>query len=118
MRSRFDEQLGGLNGALLEMAALVQRSIARAIEALVRQDGDIARAVIIGDDKVDDMEREIEGLCLNLLLRQQPVAGDLRRISAALKISTDLERIGDHAENIAEWVLFSLTGVHKNRQIL
>ncbi|MCL2811081.1 MAG: hypothetical protein FWD25_04230 [Clostridia bacterium] len=118
MRSRFDEQLAELNATLSKMAALVQNAIARATEALVRQDKKIAEAVITADDEVDSMEKEIERLCLMLLLQQQPVAGDLRRISAALKISTDLERVGDHAVNIAEWVLFSLTGMHKNRRIL
>jgi len=118
MRSRFDEQLGELNDTLLKMTAMVQNAIAKATEALVRQDAEIAKAVINADDEVDGMEKEIERLCLKLLLQQQPVAGDLRRISAALKISTDLERVGDHAVNIAEWVLFSLTGMHKNRRIL
>jgi len=118
MRSRFDEQLTELNETLLRMAAMVQNAIAKATEALVCQDATIAEAVITADDEVDSMEKGIERLCLMLLLQQQPVAGDLRRISAALKISTDLERMGDHAVNIAEWVLFSLTGMHKNRRIL
>ena len=70
------------------------------------------------DDKTNDYERQIERRCLKLLLHEQPVATDLRKISSALKMITDMERIGDHAVNIAEWVLFSITGVHKNMQIM
>ena len=70
-----------------------------------------------GIKAVDQKERDVESICLKLLLRQQPVAGDLRRISAALKMITDMERIGDHATNIAEWVIFSVTGVHKSEEL-
>ena len=85
---------------------LCEQAIALAAQAL--KEGDAALA-----GQVSGLERDIENLCLRLLLHQQPVAGDLRQISAALKMITDMERIGDHATNIAEWVEFSVTGVHK-----
>ena len=102
MRSRFEEQLGTLNVRLLEMAALVQDAITRATDALIRQDADAARRIMESDPVVDAKEKEVEGLCLKLLLHQQPVARDLRLISSALKMITDLERIGDQAADIAE----------------
>ena len=70
-----------------------------------------------GIKALDQKERDVESICLKLLLRKQPVAGDLRQISAALKMITDMERIGDHATNIAEWVIFSVTGVHKSEEL-
>ena len=70
-----------------------------------------------GIKAVDQKERDVESICLKLLLRQQPVAGDLRQISAALKMITDMERVGDQAEDIAEWVIFSVTGVHKSEEL-
>jgi len=106
MRSRFDEQLSELNDTLMEMAAMVESAIARATDALVRQDADLAREVLAGDDAVDDKEKEIESLCLKLLLQQHPVASDLRQVSTALKMITDMERIGDQAADICEIVLY------------
>ena len=70
-----------------------------------------------GIKALDQKERDVESICLKLLLRQQPVAGDLRQISAALKMITDMERVGDQAEDIAEWVIFSVTGVHKSEEL-
>jgi phosphate transport system regulatory protein PhoU len=102
MRSRFDEQLVQLNHSLIEMGALVERAIASAAKALITQDAEIARSVIAGDSAINDKEKEIESLCLKLILNQQPVARDLRQISAALKMITDMERIGDQAEDISE----------------
>jgi len=105
MRNRFEEQLGLLNRELLAMGALIERSIKSATQALLKQDVDAARDAIGFDNEVDQKERDIEALCLKLLLQQQPVAGDLRLISAALKMITDMERIGDQAADISEIVV-------------
>ena len=102
MRSKFDEQLALLNGALIEMGALVEKSINLAIEALKKQDIYLAKQAIMFDVEVDEKEKEVERLCLNLLLQQQPVAKDLRFVSSALKMITDMERIGDQAADISE----------------
>lgn len=102
MRKNFDEQLSRLNVSMIEMGALIERAITKATKALQTRDLEAARAVIEGDDAIDDKEREIESLCLKLLLKQQPVAGDLRQVSAALKMITDMERIADQAADIAE----------------
>ena len=102
MRSRFDEQLAQLNRELIEMGSLCEEIIAVVTTAL--SDGDVtvkAKASPI-DEEIDGMEHTIEARCLKLLLQQQPVARDLRQISAALKMITDMERIGDQAEDIAE----------------
>ena len=106
MRSRFDEQLALLNKELIEMGALCEQVIALAAQSLT--EGDTAQAAGVSplDEEIDRKEREIESLCLKLLLQQQPVARDLRQISAALKMITDMERIGDQAEDIAEIVAF------------
>lgn len=106
MRNRFDEQLALLNTHLLEMGALIERAIENATQALIRQDAAAARAAVAADSEVDHKEREIESLCLKLLLQQQPVAGDLRLISAALKMITDMERIGDQAADISGIVMY------------
>jgi len=105
MRNRFEEQLGLLNRELLKMGALIELSIKNATQALLKQDVDAARAAIRFDNEIDQMERDIEALCLKLLLQQQPVAGDLRLISAAMKMITDMERIGDQAADISEIVV-------------
>lgn len=102
MRSRFDEQLVKLNLSLIEMGAMVETAINAASEALVLQDVNAASAVVEGDALVDEMEKDIERQCLQLLLHQQPVARDLRLVSSALKVITDMERIGDQAADIAE----------------
>ena len=171
MRNRFDRQLEELNEMLIHMGELCETAIEEATGALEGHDIARAKAVITADSEIDQMEKEIENLCLKLLLQQQPVARDLRRISASLKMITDmerigdqtadlelarkvmdaddevddifdlvkgdlvkfisdhkgsagdeaidlimiakyLERIGDHATNIAEWVEFSITGIH------
>ena len=105
MRSWFEEQLFKLNGALVEMGAMIEYSIENASKALVDRDISLARQVIAFEKETNEKDREIESLCLKLLLRQQPVAKDLRLISAALKMITDMERIGDQAADIAEIVL-------------
>ena len=107
MRSRFDEQLAELNKELIEMGALCEEVIAMVSQALTAGDTEQARKVAPLDAEIDQKERSIESLCLKLLLQQQPVAKDLRQISAALKMITDMERIGDQAADIAEIVTFT-----------
>ena len=104
MRSRFDQQLALLNRALIEMGALCEEVIALAAKALLTGDVSLAEKVAPLDREIDQKERSIESQCLKLLLQQQPVARDLRQISAAPKMITDMERIGDQAEDIAEIV--------------
>ena len=106
MRSRFDEQLARLNRQLTEMGAMCEEVIALAAKALTDGDGELASRVAPLDAEIDHLERDIESLCLKLLLQQQPVARDLRQISAALKMITDMERIGDQAADIAEIIGF------------
>ncbi|MBQ6853389.1 MAG: phosphate signaling complex protein PhoU, partial [Peptococcaceae bacterium] len=103
---RFDEQLFELNRELIEMGAMCEEAIASAAKALVSGDAALAANVKQNSSAIDQMEREIESRCMKLLLHQQPVAKDLRLISAALKMITDMERIGDQAEDIAEIVVF------------
>ena len=117
MRNRFDAQLALLNEEMQEMGRLIVESIQAATRALIDQDVDAAANAITADREVDQKEKEIESLCLKLLLQQQPVARDLRHISAALKMITDMERIGDHAQNIAEWVEYAITGRHKGETL-
>ncbi|MEE1247809.1 MAG: phosphate signaling complex protein PhoU [Lachnospiraceae bacterium] len=105
MRNRFDRELIHLNDELIEMGSLIEKAIEKAISALVNQDAELARETIMMDEEIDDKEREIEHLCLKLLLQQQPVAKDLRVISSALKMITDMERIGDQASDISEITL-------------
>ena len=106
MRSRFDEQLAVLNHKMIEMSALCEELIAKASHALLTGDTALSREILQDGEGIDQSEKEIEGLCVKLLLQQQPVAGDLRQISAALKMVTDIERIGDQAEDIAEIIPF------------
>ena len=106
MRGRFDEQLMLLNKKMIEMGALCENVIAVSAKALLEGDIDKAKTVKETGVGIDHMEREIEAICLKLLLQQQPVASDLRQISAALKMITDMERIGDQAEDIAEIIPF------------
>ena len=102
MRNRFDEQLMQLNRELIEMGALCEEAISVASESLLANDKQLASKVAPLDSEIDRKERTIESLCLKLLLQQQPVARDLRNISSALKMVTDMERIGDHATDISE----------------
>ena len=106
MRTRFDEQLAELNNKIIEMGAYIENSINRTIKALENHDVALAQGVIDETYMVVDMEKEIESLCLKLLLNQHPVAKDLRQISTALKIITDMERIGDQAGDICELCIF------------
>ena len=102
MRIHFDEQLEQLNKEIINMGTLVEQAIGMAIEALIKQDVNKAHEAMESDEEIDAKEKTIENLCLRLLLQQQPVARDLRVISAALKMITDMERIGDHATDISE----------------
>jgi len=102
---RFDKQMTELNDMLLEMAAVVEKSITLTSQALIEHDVDLAKKVIADEAEVELFEKEIEAFCLKLLLQQQPVAKDLRLISAALKMITDMERIGDQAADISEIIV-------------
>lgn len=114
MRSRFDNQLSLLNTELIEMGSLCETVIADAAKALVQGDLELAQKTIEADKRIDQKERDIEALCLKLLLQQQPVARDLRLISAALKMITDMERIGDQAADISEIVLVTDLSIPHN----
>lgn len=105
MRKTFDEQLARLNDAMIRMGACCEQAIAAAVKALTDGDAALAQKAIETEGEIDRMERDIEALCLRLILQQQPVAGDLRFVSSALKMITDMERIGDQAADISEIVL-------------
>ena len=106
MRNKFETQLEELNRELIHMGALVEESIDSAVKALCNQDKEEAKKAIAFDRRIDYKEKEIEDLCLKLILQQQPVARDLRQISAALKMITDMERIGDQAADISDIAIF------------
>lgn len=106
MRTKFDEQLVLLNTELIQMGALCEDAIALSAKALTGSDTALAKKIPPIEVAIDEKEREIETLCLKLLLQQQPVARDLRQISAALKMITDMERIGDQAADISELVAY------------
>ena len=102
MRNRFDEQLNNLNNELITMGALCEEAISAAVKLLVDNDVKMKERVWEADKQIDQKERDIETLCMKLLMQQQPVASDLRTISSALKMISDMERIGDQASDIAE----------------
>ena len=106
MRTKFDEQLDLLNAELVEMGSLIENAIQSASQALLKKSVEDANKAIAFDHEIDEKERHIENLCLKLLLLQQPVAKDLRLISSALKMITDMERIGDQATDISEIVIY------------
>ena len=109
-RTQYENDLAALKTALTEMGQSAADAVEAAMEALCTADAEAAAAVTQGDGRINNMERDIEHRCMTLLLRQQPVAGDLRRISTTMKVVTDVERIGDHAVNLAEWVEFVRSG--------
>ena len=117
MRSRFDEQLALLNRELIEMGALCEEVIALSAQALTEGNAELAARVAPLDQEIDRKEREIESMCLKLLLQQQPVAKDLRLISAALKMITDMERIGDHAADISEMTILMSDATYERSAI-
>ena len=110
MRSRFENELKKLGDELTEMGTMIEQAIQKACLALETRDIPLARAVFSGDIDVDKKERQIESLCMRLLLQEQPVAGDLRLVSAAIRMICDMERIGDQAQDIAEIVTFYSDG--------
>ena len=105
METYFQKELEELKESLLKMATLVQETIRDAIQALVERDSELAQKTFKGEDRINHLEIEIEDMCLKLLALRQPMATDLRFITAAMKIITDLERMGDQAVNIAERVI-------------
>ena len=102
MRNRFDEQLNTLNNELITMGALCEEASSSAVKLLIDNDVKMKENVLDADKQIDQKERDIETLCMKLLMQQQPVASDLRTISSALKMISDMERIGDQASDIAE----------------
>ena len=110
MRNKFEEQLEQLNVELIKTGALCEDAISTAAKALLENDLKLAKQVKPIELEIDQKEREIESLCMRLLLQQQPVAGDLRQISSALKMISDLERIGDQASDIAELLPYLTQG--------
>ena len=102
VRTQYEADLTALKAALVEMGQNSADAVEAALEALCTADAEAAAAIVKGDGRINNMERDIEHRCMTLLLRQQPVAGDLRRISTTMKVVTDVERIGDHASDIAE----------------
>lgn len=105
VRNKFDEEIEELNQELIEMGKLVNNRIDQSVKALITKDKKIAQFIMENDDDINEMEKSIEKRALRLILRQQPVARDLRFISAALKMIVDLERIGDQASDISELTL-------------
>ena len=110
MRSHFDEQLHLLNEEMIHMGSLIEQMIEKACGLVASRDQEAARAVMQSDTQVDRKERDIETLCLRLILMQQPVARDLRLVSSALKMITDMERIGDQAADISEIITMPVKG--------
>ena len=115
MRDRFEEQLKLLNKELVEMGALCEESIAYAVKFLTERDEKMRQNAIEAEKQIDHMEKDIESLCMRLLIEQQPVASDFRKVTSALKMISDLERIGDHAEDIAEIAVYVDTVDLKNQ---
>lgn len=105
MRDKYEEELKKLNNSISQMGKMIELAIESSVISLMGRDIESAKAVRLNDYAINDMEREIENQCMKLLLQQQPMAGDLRTITAALKMITDMERIGDHAAAIADLVL-------------
>ena len=102
MRSKFDEQLGKLNNEMIDMGNLIISNITSAIRSMKNKDRELALQIMRKDAEVDSAQKRIESTCFNLLIQQQPVARDLRTVTAAMKMVTDMERIGDHAADISE----------------
>lgn len=104
-RIEFQEEMAQLHQEIMRMGAKAEEAIQKAIKALQTGDLELARDVIRGDDTIDEFEREINQACIRTIARQKPVAGDLRDVTANIKLVTDLERIADHAEDIAQHVI-------------
>jgi phosphate transport system protein len=101
-RLSFEEEMGLLHEQFTNMLSLTENAIDKAIVALKTQDAALAQEIIDGDDEIDKAERKIEKSCLEIMVRQNPIASDLRRVTSIFKLITDLERIADHAEDISE----------------
>lgn len=112
MRTKFDEQLNQLNQELMHMGTMIEEQIQKAVVAFMKQDTELARIIMDNDTDVDREEKKIENICFNLLMQQQPVARDLRTISAAMKMVTDMERIGDHAADISEMTILIADNIY------
>ncbi len=110
-RNSFDKELEKLHMDLIKMGSMAEEAIEQSVRAFSLRDNALAKEIMEGDHQIDDMEKQIEAGCLSLILRQQPVAGDLRKITCALKMITDLERIADNAADIAELSLM-IRGEH------
>ncbi len=113
MRDLYEMSLEELHQDLVQMGQLCCEMINATYAALVDESDEALANIENQEEKMNHLERKIEGRCMNLLLLQQPVATDLRKVSSALKMITDMERIGDQAANIAEWVIYSVTGEHQ-----
>lgn len=113
-RKRFIQNISYLNNEMVEMGMMIESNIQRALEALIKNDSEAAKKVISDDLEVNSKQRKIEDICFDLLIKQQPVASDLRMITAAMKIVTDMERIGDHAADISEISLLLDKGISEN----
>ena len=121
MREKYDAELKNLNASIIKMGKMIEVAIENSVVALLGRDTATAKVIATNDDKIDDMEKDIESQCLRLLLQQQPMASDLRIITAALKMITDMERIGDHAADIADLIIelpdFSYSNMNAIAQI-
>lgn len=115
MRSKFNEQLHMLNQEMMHMGSMIEDRIQKAIEALMDGNAELAKDIMESDNEVDREQKLIEGICFNLLMQQQPVARDLRCISATMKMVTDLERIGDHAADISEMTIMMEASSYPNQ---
>lgn len=113
IRNKYENELNLVFNKLVKMRHEAELAIEKSINALKTQNADLAKEVMADDKNVDGLEREIEQDCLKILLPEHPVAGDFREVSAALKMITDLERIGDHTVNIGERAEYAATGYHK-----
>lgn len=105
MRDKFERQLVELNNTMIDMGNKIIESINGSIDALINRNIDKAKKIMENDNEIDHLQKTVEGICLNLLVGQQPVAKDLRAITAAMKMVTDMERIGDHAADISEMTI-------------
>ena len=104
-RPKYDDELQDLSTELIKMGATAAQAIEKAMKAIKDSDKELAKEIIEGDRVINDMEKDIEHRCLRLILKQQPVARDLRKVSTAIKMVTDIERIGDAASDIAEIII-------------
>lgn len=112
-RIEYQKEMDALHQQMIRMGTMVEDAIHLAVASLIDMDREVAQKVIEGDDRIDEMERDINTDCIRLIARQQPVASDLRDIASNLKLITDLERIGDHAEDIAERIIYMINNDYR-----